>query len=72
MFARKRSLLPAAPTGVIEQLGVMCSPSHLRERRNFETADTIGINGENIIIRFGVNIGENVQVIPEKRSKTGV
>jgi hypothetical protein len=50
----------------------MCSPSHLRERRNFEAADTIGINGENIIIRFGVNAGENVQVIPEKRSKRGV
>jgi hypothetical protein len=44
----------------------------VRERRNFEAADTIGINGENIIIRFGANVGENVQVIPEKRSKAWV
>jgi hypothetical protein len=50
----------------------MCSPSHLRERRNFEVADAIDINGENITIRFGVDVGENMQVIPEKRSKTGV
>jgi hypothetical protein len=50
----------------------MYSPSHPRERRNFEAADTIGIDGENIIIRFGVNVGENMQVISERRSKTGV
>jgi hypothetical protein len=52
--------------------GAMYSPSHPRERRNFEAADTIGISGENIIIRFGVNVGEMCRLIPEKRSKTGV
>jgi hypothetical protein len=49
----------------------MCSPSHLRERRTLEIPDTVDINGENTIIRFGANVGENVWVIPEKRLKTG-
>ena len=55
----------------IEQKVGMCSPSHLMERGNFETPDTIDINGENTIIRSGANVGESVQVIPEKRLKTG-
>jgi hypothetical protein len=32
---------------------------------------TIDINGENTIIRFGTNVGENVHVIPGNRIKRG-
>jgi hypothetical protein len=33
--------------------------------------DTIDINGENTIIRFGANVGKNVHVIPGRRIKEG-
>jgi len=33
--------------------------------------DTIDINGENTIIRFRANVGENVHVISGKRTKRG-
>jgi hypothetical protein len=42
------------------------------ERRNSEMLDTIDINGESTIILFAADVGENEQLIPEKRLKTGV
>ncbi len=49
----------------------LCAVHCIWERRTFEAPDTIDINRENTIIRFGANVGENVHVIPGKRIKRG-
>ena len=50
----------------------MCNPLHLVQRRNSEAFDSIDTNGENTIISFEADAGENGQSIPEKRLKMGV
>jgi len=56
---------------VTEQSTVICNPLCLG-RRDSETPDIIDINGENTIIWFDADAGQNEQLMPEKKFKQGV